>query len=258
MSNADVTFSRDGRTWIASSFPDEIVEIRDGSSGKTVRKLRHAGGVHTVALSADGKFVLSGGEDGRAVLWRTSDGALRTVFPHQGPVWKATFSGSGRYGATIAADGIARVWLLSTGQELGRVRYDSWPRALDFTPDERLLLIASNWWAHLFRFENGVIPSASRELAGRWSGEYRILAPDGSRVLVVTAVANVGYRMDVLRFDTVDADPAAGTLSLSDWEARTALRFEGDDVVPAALARAVTPAAAPMTAAEPSSPVEER
>jgi len=253
----DAVFSRNGRVFVPYSNDEDASGVWDARTGKRTAAFHHDGGIQTIAVSPDGKLVLSGGNDGRALLWSSTDGDRLAVLPHQGPVVQAALSSSGAYAATLGADQVARVWSLPEGREIGRIRYEGSAITLSFTPDDQLLFIASANWAHLFRIESEIIPYASRRLLGRWSGEYRFLERDGSRLLALTSTGELGYQANVIRFDIVAAEPVNRMPSLEAWEQRTALRFEGEELVPRALARAVVPIVQPAAAGRTPQPESE-
>ena len=70
--------------------------------------------VWSVALSADGQLLASGGTDGMVRLWETGAGRLlATLEGHSGAVWSVALSTDGRLLASGGADGT--VWLWETG-----------------------------------------------------------------------------------------------------------------------------------------------
>jgi WD40 repeat protein len=248
----EVVFSRNGRVFVSRASEGDAGVIRDGATGERLGGFRHKDGFQTLAVSPDGKLVLTACEAGRIAFWRTPKGAPFLEIQHASLAQFAAISPGCRYAATLGDDQVLCVWSLPDGAEIGRVRYERGVRTLEFSPDERMLLVASNNWAHLFRIDSGLAPFASRRLHGRWTNACRFVDKEGFRLLAVTAIGSAGYDAEVIRFDGVNAEPAAKA-SLAMWEARTALRFADEELAPAALVHAMARTRA-RAAAKPAQP----
>jgi len=75
-----------------------------------------------VAFSADGRQVVSAGDDGTAIVWEVRTGQPRLVFRgHSGPVISLALSANGRHLVTGSRDGSTRLWNAWSGQELCRL-----------------------------------------------------------------------------------------------------------------------------------------
>jgi WD40 repeat protein len=105
---------------------DGAVTLIDARDGKEMRRfvavrpaegklagLRFVGGNRRVVLtySADGRLLLTGGDDGSVRLWETATGSevLRRA-GHEGPVSHLAFGPGGRTALTSAEDGHASLW----------------------------------------------------------------------------------------------------------------------------------------------------
>jgi WD40 repeat protein/tRNA A-37 threonylcarbamoyl transferase component Bud32 len=85
------------------------------------RLLGHAGPVWGVALSADGRLALSGGQDGTLRLWDLATGREERVLVGAGPEVRAVaLSADGRL-ALSASGATLRLWDAAAGQELGKL-----------------------------------------------------------------------------------------------------------------------------------------
>jgi WD40 repeat protein/transcriptional regulator with XRE-family HTH domain len=82
------------------------------SAGRLLATLQaHTGTVWSVALSADGRLLASGGQDGAVRLWEVPGGRLlATLEVHPTGVWSVTLSGDGRLLASGGVDGTVRLW----------------------------------------------------------------------------------------------------------------------------------------------------
>src|SRR6266404_9778244 len=70
-----------------------------------VIQLGHRGSVTSVALSGDGKHLLTGSEDRTAILWDSATGKqLRTFRGHTGSVTSVALSGDGKHAVTGSGD----------------------------------------------------------------------------------------------------------------------------------------------------------
>jgi WD40 repeat protein len=99
-----------------------------------------------VAWSADGRRVLTGGDDGTLRLWDAGTGReLVRCLGHQGRVWGVVISADGRRALSGGADKTVRLWDLASGQELCRCTgHTGLVRGVALAPDgQRALSCAS-------------------------------------------------------------------------------------------------------------------
>ena len=98
-----VATSPDGKVLATGSFNDETVKLWDSASGRLIRTLEaHIGGVAAVAMSRDGRWVVSCGEyvygsnNGSTKLWKADTGLLVRDFSP---------TGGQCHGVDVSADG---------------------------------------------------------------------------------------------------------------------------------------------------------
>lgn len=78
----------------------------------------HLGAVRPVAISPDGKQVLTGSQDHTAILWDASAGSVLHRFEgHQREVESVAFSGDGKSILTGSWDDMAILWDVTTGNK---------------------------------------------------------------------------------------------------------------------------------------------
>jgi WD40 repeat protein len=95
----------------------------------------------SLALSPDGKTLLTAGHGRAPKLWEVVTGGLRATFQgHQGPVLTAVFHPSGKRVASAGQDNTVRLWDSATGKLLVTLEAKS-PAILSlaFSPDGKLL-----------------------------------------------------------------------------------------------------------------------
>jgi sterol desaturase/sphingolipid hydroxylase (fatty acid hydroxylase superfamily) len=79
----------------------------------------HKGAVLCVAVSGDGRHVVSGGADGTVKVWDAATGQEeRTLAGHRGMVHSVAVSGDGRHVVSGSADRTVKVWDTATGREV--------------------------------------------------------------------------------------------------------------------------------------------
>jgi WD40 repeat protein len=104
--------------------------------------LGHSGVVYSVAVSPDGKRVLTGSGDNTAKLWDLATGReLRTFEGHTGQVTAVAFSPDGKQVLTGSRDKTARLWDATTGREsLLFQGHAGWLSSVAFSPDGKRVL----------------------------------------------------------------------------------------------------------------------
>ena len=160
-------------------------ERRPGVAGeRTVPFQRHARSVARVAVSADGRLVASGSDDGLARVADALTGATRCELGgHVGKVYALAFSPDGRRLATGGDDGTVRLHDTATGDELLVLRgHASYVFSLKFSPDGMTLASASG--------DNTVRLWSLRPIAERVARRERALAAEATvEPLVCAALA---------------------------------------------------------------------
>jgi WD40 repeat protein len=99
---------------------DKTVRAWDATSGVELCWLRgHEGVVESVAISPDGRQIVSGDNDNTVRVWDTISGVeLHCLRGHEKSVWSVTFSPDGRQVVSGSADNTVRVWDVISGAQL--------------------------------------------------------------------------------------------------------------------------------------------
>jgi len=115
--------SPDGQTIITPGVLG--AQVWDVATGEEIQHLLgHTAPVVSVAYSADGQMILTGGErpDNTARLWAaTPKGETRRLEGHLNPVRSVAVSPDGQTVATASDDKTIRLWKIDTGQETARL-----------------------------------------------------------------------------------------------------------------------------------------
>ena len=136
VANGDYVVSGDGnkiRRW----------RVKDG---KEAGQPMDAGSeVRSIGVSRDGKWIVSGQDDGHVTVWDAENHEKATEFRgHKRSVSAVDISPDGKRIATGSLDWTVCVWSLSTGQQLlGPIKHDRFVAAVKFSPDRRHIATAT-------------------------------------------------------------------------------------------------------------------
>jgi hypothetical protein len=124
-----VAFSPDGKFALVCG--GRTICLIDAATGQVERRLEgHTGAVVSATFSADGKQVLSGGDDRALRLWDRAGGKEVRVFTgHEGFVKSVALSPDGKQALSGATDATVRLWDAATGKELKVFRKHAEPVA---------------------------------------------------------------------------------------------------------------------------------
>jgi WD40 repeat protein len=122
-----VALSPNGKQFAAADWKG-LVLIRDFKSGAPLREFAHGTTVNAVAFSADGQWLISGGDDKKLRLWNVDKDRLeRTLEGHNGAISCVAFAKEGKsafsatYSMTGDTDNTIRVWDVATGKEIAKL-----------------------------------------------------------------------------------------------------------------------------------------
>src|SRR5262245_52595541 len=122
-----VAVSPNGKHFAAADWKG-LVLIRDFKSGAPLREFAHGTTVNAIAYSADGQWLLSGGDDKKLRLWNVEKDKLeRTLDGHTAAISSVAFAKDGKtafsatYSMTGDTDNTIRVWDVPSGKELAKL-----------------------------------------------------------------------------------------------------------------------------------------
>jgi len=143
----DVAYNKDG-TRLVSAGPDGSLRIWDADTMSGARVLGgHTSGVAAVIFAPVGDVLATGSQDRLVKIWDLRGRELRVLGPHDEGVSAVAFSPDGKQLAVATGDwqkidekGEVRVWEVSTGKELFRLRaHIGVARTVAFSPDGKRL-----------------------------------------------------------------------------------------------------------------------
>lgn len=149
-----------------------LVGLVDGSvmslvAGQTklIRFLGHSEKVNSVALSADGKLALSGGNDYRAILWQANTGQPLHEQNFDARVLAVALAGNGELAFAADAKADARIFATHSGKTVSELRIKQRSMTFSasrFTNDNQILLTGTPF-REVLRWQ-----TKDGKLAGRW------------------------------------------------------------------------------------------
>jgi sterol desaturase/sphingolipid hydroxylase (fatty acid hydroxylase superfamily) len=161
---------------------DGTVHTR-GAAGAEERVLRgHERRVSGVAVSGDGRLLVSGSYDGTVRLWAAGAGREQAVLRgHTGAVLSVALSADGRQAVSGGADGMARVWDVASCREaFSLAGHAGAVPSVAVSADGHRVVTANQHAAKLWDTAAG----RQRTLTGHTDLVYAVaISPDGARVV---------------------------------------------------------------------------
>ena len=221
----DMTFAAflpDGRTALSGAV-DGSLFLWDLFRADEVRRFEgHQGGIDDLAISPDGKQLLSaGGSDFRfnipgldnsLRLWDIETGAQLQIFEgHTDVLAAAEISPDGRQAISVAYDRTMRLWDLASGAEIRRFDFPDFLWGVAFHPDGKRALVATSEPSMLlWDLETGeILHHYIGHDAEVWSVAF---SPDGQTALCgsddgAVILWDVASGAQIRRFETDDPSP---------------------------------------------------
>src|SRR5580704_12692552 len=140
----------------------------------------HASSIRALALSSDGRWMASGGDDKTVILWNAATGEEQwRLTGYSDPIIALAFSPDGRRLASASTGGRVKIWDVQTGVSNYSANMHSAVRAIDFSSDGQL------WAAGVDAVKKG--PTAKIEIRNADSGKViNTVSKPGSLVTTLT------------------------------------------------------------------------
>jgi DNA-binding beta-propeller fold protein YncE len=122
------------------------VVARQWNVSSVVRRFTgHEGAVSSVAVTPDGKYIVSGSWDNTVRVWELATGKeVRRFTGHESSVWSVAVTPDGKYVVSGSRDKTVRLWDLATGKEVRRLTgHDHVVWSVAVTPDGKYAVSGS-------------------------------------------------------------------------------------------------------------------
>ncbi len=153
----------------------------------------HADGINQAAYSYDGRFLLTGSDDGTAILWDATTGKYIQEFRGQRTITSIAISPNNGYVALGEGyDGLVTVWDTQSGKQVSLLQSPDAPNdtitGIAISTDNKMILTGS-------RFDVAVLWALpTGEKLRTFTGRQVALSPDGKSVLTGTSLGSVWIR----------------------------------------------------------------
>ena len=179
-----IAWRRDGKLF-ATGGGDDLVQLFDASS--PIQPLKtfagHAGDVHAVVVTPDGRSMVSAGDDRQIIVWDIGRGAAKREWTaHQLQIPTLAISPNGNILASGSRDTSIRLWSLRTGKRQDTlIGHSGDVMSVRFSPDGKTLASAS--YDQTVRLWDVTTGKALRILQGHTNRVFSVaFSPDGKRL----------------------------------------------------------------------------
>ncbi|MFH1982499.1 MAG: caspase family protein [Pseudomonadota bacterium] len=149
----------DGRFVVSNSGGDgHVLSLWEVATGRQIRVFAgHSRSIGTIAISADGKRIVSASDDKSVKVWDVASGReITTLKGHGERVLAAAISPDGRYVLSGSVDDTLRLWDADTGREVRRFEgHRNWVTAVAMSPDGRHAVSGSHRTLKLWDITDG-------------------------------------------------------------------------------------------------------
>ncbi|MDB5308821.1 MAG: hypothetical protein JWO38_3023 [Gemmataceae bacterium] len=205
-----------GKKWFVAGSDRGPIAVCDLASGTLLRELHsHSDRVNSLACSADGSALASGGLDATVRVWNPETGELlRNFRGHVGAVRAVRFMPNDDKLVSVADDGVARVWDVRTNPEYTVLGTDILePVSAFLTTEPAGLYCVRVFGQATFRDVSTGRLITSADSLSEWKFVHAAaMLPDGDTLALVRGDGRITYRsLSGLKVPTGLANAAEGT-----------------------------------------------
>jgi WD40 repeat protein len=133
-------------TLLASVGSDNFLRLWNTRNGNQSRALRSSAPLRGLAISPNGRQILTGSEEGEVILWETSSGdKLMSRSEHDASVNAVAFSPDGNRAASLDGVGMLVIWDLTTGESQQAIQaHDAQAFALLWMPESNIIITGAD------------------------------------------------------------------------------------------------------------------
>jgi len=169
---------RDGTLAVASD--DGTLRLIEPHTRRTRPLRAHGDQIMSVDISDDDNFIVSGGLDGKVLLWNAAN-EPRALTSNMGSVMSVAFAKGGSLVAAAGREGQLRIWDTKSGNSVRVLRAPTVLRRITFSPDGRLVASAgADGLVRVWRIEDGAQVEAL--MPEQESLQVARFTPDGKRL----------------------------------------------------------------------------
>lgn len=174
-----IAFTPDSK-YLISGDKEGRIEYWNLETGKLQNSLiRHSAEIRSIAVSSDGYFIASAGEDKNIKVWRFNDQELVYTFGDKGKINAIAFCPNHQIIASCGETQSIKLWSLKTGKLIQSLEWPSgWVYDLAFSPDGKILAVGGyGRTIRLWNWETGELVNSL--MSNLYSVRSLCFSPDG-------------------------------------------------------------------------------